>query len=195
MELELNKDFWEKRYESNETGWDLGQVSPPLKSYFDQLANKALNILIPGCGNAHEAAYLINRGFQNVYLVDIAKEPLESFAKSHPNFPKQQLINDDFFKIDQKFDLIIEQTFFCALDPKLRAKYAKQMAELLHQGGKLVGVLFDDQLNDDKPPFGGNKTEYLTYFEPYFEVEIMEPCHNSINPRAGRELFIKLVKK
>jgi hypothetical protein len=47
---------------SNETGWDLGQVSPPLKAYIDQLTDKNLRILIPGCGNSYEAEYLLEKG-------------------------------------------------------------------------------------------------------------------------------------
>ena len=69
------------------------------------------------------------------------------------------------------------------------------MHELLVDGGKLVGLLFDFPLTEDGPPFGGNKEEYLTYFEPHFEIAIMERAYNSIQPRSGRELFVKLEKK
>jgi thiopurine S-methyltransferase len=65
----------------------------------------------------------------------------------------------------------------------------------LKPGGKLVGLLFNDKLNTDKPPFGGNKEEYTWYFEKYFDLKTFESCHNSIKPRAGRELFIKFSKK
>ena len=26
----MEKEFWENRYENQQTGWDLGQASPPL---------------------------------------------------------------------------------------------------------------------------------------------------------------------
>jgi len=74
---------WEKRYQDNETGWDIGSVSRPLQEYFDQLTNKDLRILIPGCGNAHEAAYLHENGFSNVFLVDLASTPLNKFAENY----------------------------------------------------------------------------------------------------------------
>ncbi|MDX5347428.1 MAG: TPMT family class I SAM-dependent methyltransferase, partial [Hymenobacteraceae bacterium] len=48
----LDQKFWESRYRSNETGWDTGAITTPLKMYFDQLHDKSLRILIPGCGNA-----------------------------------------------------------------------------------------------------------------------------------------------
>ena len=73
--------------------------------------------------------------------------------------------------------------------------YSRKMFELLKPGGKLVGLLFNDALNTDKPPFGGNKEEYEKYFKPYFELKVFDTAYNSIKPRAGRELFINLVKK
>ena len=49
----LDEAYWNSQYNANTTGWDLGQVSPPLKAYIDQLTNKNLRILIPGCGNTY----------------------------------------------------------------------------------------------------------------------------------------------
>ena len=46
----FNKEFWTKRYQDNEAGWDLGTISTPLKEYIDQLTDKNLRILIPGAG-------------------------------------------------------------------------------------------------------------------------------------------------
>ena len=91
--------------------------------------------------------------------------------------------------------MILEQTFFCALPVELRKKYAQKMNSLLHPGGKLIGLLFDFPLKSDGPPFGGSKEEYLDYFEPYFEIKLMERSVNSIQPRMGSELFIHLIKK
>jgi len=101
----------------------------------------------------------------------------------------------DFFELRQTFDLIVEQTFFCALAPTLRKSYFKKMHELLKPGGKLAGVLFDDVLNPDKPPFGGNREEYLSYIGNAFKINTFEICYNSIKPRQGRELFINLEKR
>lgn len=194
MENKLDKDFWNDRYENNSIGWDLGIISTPLKEYIDQLEDKTIKILIPGAGNAHEAEYLIQQGFTNVFIIDIAPIPLVEFQFRNPTFPSERLFLKDFFELVDQFDLILEQTFFCAIDPVLRSKYALKMNELLAENGKLVGVLFNKQF-EAGPPFGGNKVEYKKYFEPKFEVKIMDECYNSIPPRQGSELFIQLVKK
>ena len=144
MTLKLNKQFWNNRYLNNETSWDIGVVSTPLKDYFDQLSDKNIRILIPGCGTSHEAEYLHLNGFENVFVADYALKALSDFSNRVPDFPRTNLLNTDFFKIEDSFDLIIEQTFFCAIDREKRKEYAKKMSELLNQNGKLVGLLFDD---------------------------------------------------
>lgn len=193
--ISLDKDYWNNRYINNETGWDIGYVSNPLKNYFDQLDNKEQRILIPGCGNAYEAEYLFKQGFKNVFILDIAPEAVKSFKKRVPDFPKSHIILADFFELNDTWDLIVEQTFFCALNPSLREKYVKKMYELLAPNGKLAGLLFNCELNKDQPPFGGFKDEYEKLFSPYFNIKTMETCYNSIEPRKGRELFIILEKK
>lgn len=195
MGLSLTKEFWNNRYINNETGWDIGSISTPIKEYIDQLTDKNLKILIPGCGNAYEAEYLFDNGFTNVYLIDLSPIALENFHKRVPLFNKNHLICDDFFNLNAHFDLIIEQTFFCAINPNLRQRYVEQIFHLLTKNGKLVGLLFDEELNNDKPPFGGNKEGYLKIFSPFLNIEIMEPSYNSIAPRKGRELFIKMVSQ
>lgn len=187
-------EYWEQRYRRNDTGWDMNQVSPPLRAYIDQLTFKDLKILIPGAGNAYEAEYLYRQGFTDVYVIDIAPSPLKNLKQRVPDFPKSQLMHFDFFKLQQKFDLILEQTFFCALPPHQRFLYAKKMHELLKPKGVLTGLFFDFPLSEQGPPFGGNKKEYLTYFKDLFEIKTLEPCYNSHSKRLGKELFFEFVK-
>jgi hypothetical protein len=193
----MEKEFWENRWENGQTGWDIGAVSTPIKEYIDQITDHELNVLVPGCGNAYEAEYLWEQGFKNVKIVEIAKGAIDSFNKRFPDFPADQIFFEDFFKLDSKehqFDLIIEQTFFCAIHPSMRPKYAEKMSELIRPGGKLVGLLFDFPL-ESGPPFGGNKEEYLGYFKPYFHIRLLEKARNSIKPRSGREFFMILERK
>lgn len=194
MKNNLDASFWKERYKEGKTGWDIGQISTPLKAYIDQLTNKELKILIPGAGNSWEAEYLFQKGFRNIFVADLVKEPLENFSKRCPDFPREQILHTDFFEIEDQFDLILEQTFFCALPLKKRPDYARQCHKLLKDNGKVAGVLFNFELTENGPPFGGSKNEYLTYFSEYFIIEILEPCYNSIKPRQGNELFFKFKK-
>ena len=187
---DFNAKFWKDKYLNNTTGWDIGYISTPLKEYFEQLENKDLNILIPGCGNGYEAEFLHNRGFKNVFILDIAEQPLENFSKRVPNFHKEHLIHGDFFNHNGTYDLIIEQTFFCALNPILRNNYTEKVSQLLVNDGKLVGLLFDLPLTEQGPPFGGSINEYIKTFSPFFRIKTLEKSYNSINERLDKELFI-----
>lgn len=197
--MSLNADFWNNKYQDEDIGWDIGKISTPLKTYIDQLTNKELHILIPGGGNSYEAEYLHKLGFKNVSVVDFSETALDNIKTRVSSFPKTHLIQADFFELHHlhqnlSFDLILEQTFFCAITPELRHNYVTHTHRLLKPNGKLVGVLFDAILNTDKPPFGGNYEEYLSLFKPFYSLAIFKKCYNSIPSRAGRELFINLEK-
>lgn len=191
--------YWTQRYVENRTGWDIGYVATPLKEYIDQLTNKNIKILIPGAGNAYEAEYLFKKGFKNVFVLDISQTPLDAFAKRVPDFPKSQLLLDDFFTLEGSYDLILEQTFFCSFVPtsENRSAYVAKMANLLKSKGKLVGLWFDIPLTGDleKRPFGGDKELYLSYLHAHFRTKTFEKCYNSIAPRQGNELFGIFIKK
>lgn len=189
----LSSEFWKNRYINGNTGWDLGDVSPPLKAYIDQIEDKDIKILIPGCGNAYEGSYLLSKGFSNFYLLDFADVALDRFRNHHPDFPKDHLFVGDFFEHKGQYDLILEQTMFCAIDPVLRESYARHSSELLSKGGKLVGVMFDREF-EGGPPYGGSKQEYQDLFKKYFTNVQIEDCYNSAAPRLGSEVFVILTK-
>lgn len=190
----LDKEYWNDRYRSNRMGWNIGYPSTPLKTYMDHWTDKSVTILIPGAGNAYEAEYLHQQGFSHVFVLDWSQVALDGFHERVPDFPVDHLLMGDFFSHQGEYDLVLEQTFFCAIEPALRSEYAKHMFHLLAPGGILAGVLFHVPLNTDSPPFGGHEEEYRAIFSPLFHLKIFEACYNSIPERAGSEWFIELEK-
>lgn len=189
----LDQEFWNSKYENNLTGWDLGMVSPPIKEYIDQIEDKHLRILIPGAGNAYEADYLIKNGFTDVTVIDIAPRLIQKLKEEYKDNSNIRLIHGDFFEHEGAYDLIIEQTFFCAIHPSLRPKYVEKMKSLLSKDGKLCGLLFNREFVGG-PPFQGNKEEYMNLMEGNLKIETMEKCYNSHSARADTELWINLKK-
>lgn len=191
----LPASYWEDRWQNAETRWDLQQPSPPLTAYADHIPTDRRNlaVLIPGCGNGYEALYLLEKGFSNLTLLDIAPTAVAALRTrldaAWPAWPRQlQLVCGDFFEHGGPYDLILEQTFFCALPPDLRPAYVLHMQSLLRPGGTLAGLWFDRAF-EDGPPFGGSRAEYAALFAPCFRIKTLSPCYNSILPRAGSELF------
>ncbi len=192
---QLNAEYWDNRWKEQNTGWDIGSASPAITHYADQYPNKHAAILIPGCGSAYEATYLVQHGFTNITLLEIAPAAADLLAKKFADTPHVNVIYQDFFKHSGTYDLILEQTFFCALNPNLRQDYATHAHSLLNDQGKIVGVLFNKLFDKEGPPFGGTKQEYTQLFSPLFNIQTMADCYNSIAPRSGSEIFIQLIKK
>lgn len=192
-EKPLDKVYWDSQYQSNAIGWDLGEISPPLKTYIDTLKDKTIRILIPGCGNTYEAEYLLEQGFTNVTVIDIAPTLVENLKTKFKDNSNINIVLGDFFEHQGEYDLILEQTFFCALPPTMRQKYVWKMHHLLAEKGKIAGLLFNRTF-ESGPPFGGSQEEYTLLFQQSFDFLKMEVCQDSAKPRAGSELFVELQK-
>lgn len=191
----MDQSFWDKKWLERETGWDVGYTSPPIEDFLKNYPNKNAKILIPGCGNAHEAVFLQQEGFTNITILDIAPKAVEILQEKFQDNPEIKVICADFFTHEGQYDLMIEQTFFCAIMPELREKYVSKSSSLLKNGGKIIGVLFDTQFEKQGPPFGGNSTEYTTLFEDFYDLKTLEKCYNSIPERQGKEVFVHFIKK
>ena len=189
----LDQAYWDAQYKAKATGWDLGTVSPPIQELIDTIEDKNSAILIPGGGNSYEAEYLLQQGFTNITVIDIAPTLIEVLQQKFINQPHIKIILGDFFEHQGQYDWIIEQTFFCALPPTMRPKYVWKMHQLLAPKGKIAGLLFNREF-EEGPPFGGNKVEYINLFSGAFTTLKMDVCSNSVVPRANSELFIELEK-
>jgi methyl halide transferase len=189
----LDGVYWNNQYQANATGWDLGQVAPPIKAYIDTIQNKDTKILIPGCGNAYEAEYLNQQGFNDITIIDIAPLLVKKLKQNFEKNKNIKVILGNFFEHEGQYDCIIEQTFFCALTPSLRQKYVWKMHQLLANNGKLVGLLFNRNF-ESSPPFGGSQLEYEQLFREAFIFHKFSIAKNSILPRAKSELFIEFQK-
>ncbi|MFV8355804.1 methyltransferase domain-containing protein [Flavobacterium sp. XS1P32] len=192
-DLPLYQTYWDNQYQANATGWDLGQVSPPIKNYIDTIENKEAKILIPGCGNTYEAEYLLQQGFTNITVIDIAPTLVENLKEKFAGNKNIKVILGDFFEHKGNYDYIIEQTFFCALPPTMRQKYVWKMHQLLSDYGKLIGLLFNRKF-DVSPPFGGSLKEYEQLFYEAFVFNSISLAANSISARANTELFFEFQK-
>ena len=186
--------YWEERYRENNTPWDLGMVSPPLKNYIDRLTDHNLSVLIPGCGNAYEASYLLERGFRKVTLIDLSATLTSSLQSKYKGQPIE-IINANFFDHKGNYDLILEQTFFCAIHPSLRKAYVNTCYDLLNKDGKIAGVLFNKKFAENEPPYIASDNEYRNLFENLFHFNEFLPCTTSAGPRLGCEVSFEFQKK
>ena len=190
MTSTFNDEYWSGRYQAHNTLWNIGHASPPLTAYIDQLEDVHKKILIPGCGFAYEADYLLEKGFTDITLLDISSALTGVLQKKFRDKPVR-IIHEDFFAHRETYDLVLEQTFFCSLPPDKRKDYVSQLFDLLRPGATLAGVFFNRTF-EDSPPYGSSRNEYQELFELKLFIKSMEPCYNSIPARQGSELFVIL---
>ena len=191
----LAQNYWEEKWQKQEIGWDIGYASPAIADYFKKVSDKNSKILIPGCGNAYEAEFLLKEGFKDISIVDISPKACEILKEKFKGNKEVKIFCGDFFQHEGKYKFIIEQTFFCAIPTIYRSKYVEKAADLLSENGRLIGLLFNRNFEQKGPPFGGSSAEYGFLFKKYFDIIKMEESTKSIPERTESELFINLIKK
>jgi len=192
-------NFWNKCYQEDDIGWDLGKPTPIFVDWCDSL-DSSKKICIPGSGNGYDPLYFASKG-HNVTAIDFAESPIARLKKESKNKKiKINAIKKDIFDLSEEFynqfDYIVEHTCYCAIDPAMRVKYIEVMYNLLKDGGEIVAVLLP--LNKDSseggPPFGVNLNEALDMFSQKFSLieSIRHPL--SIKPRFDNEQFVRFLK-
>ena len=192
---DINKSsFWENRYEKGEIGWDLGAETPVFTVISEKL--KPGKVCILGCGNGYDAISFSKKGF-SVTAVDFAKTPINNLQIAANSLSLSiETIKKDIFDLipdySSQFDYIIEQTCFCAIDPRKRQQYGNLVHDLLKVGGKLIGLWMplDKDIIDGGPPFGVKENEVKKLFSKKWKIT--EDCFptQSIEARKGREKLI-----
>lgn len=109
-------------------------------------------VLIPGSGPGHEVRAFHEAGW-DVLAIDYAPAAVER-ARAGLGELGSNVALADFFehRFGEQFDVIYERTFLCALPPTRWPAYAARMADLLRDGGQLIGTFFYGR-NDDPPPY------------------------------------------
>ena len=136
-------EYWEKSYQSGEMGWDLGKPTPIFDDWI-QSQTDSLSICIIGAGNGWDAINFAEKG-HNVTAVDFAKSAINNMYTSAQDKGVQlNLIHSDIFDLcklfNHTFDIVLEYTCFCAIDPKRRMDYVRMTNQILKPNGKLVAL-------------------------------------------------------
>jgi SAM-dependent methyltransferase len=177
-------EFWDTRFRGGVTPWDAGGV-PPLFSAFLK-GKPALKVLVPGCGTGYEIRELAQRG-HDVLGIDFSDAALEA-AQAFLGPLASRARKADFFTLSDRFDLVYERAFLCALPRALWSRWAEHMAELVKPGGELAGFFFFDQ-NEKGPPFGIAPHALEALLGGAFTLEVDRPVDpaQSLPVFAGKE--------
>lgn len=196
-------EFWDHRFKQGVTPWDAGRVPRQFAEFSRQhretlAGRRHLNrprALVPGCGSAYEAGHL-DRQDWDTHALDFSPAAIDAARSTLPDFTGQ-LHCADFFTFDagDRYDLIYERAFLCALPRHLWPDYAPRMAELLNPGGLLAGYFFIDAAALKGPPFGISAAALEEFFQPWFDRLDDQPTPDGIGPFAGKERWMVWKKR
>lgn len=191
-----NSDFWTKIYNEGDAGWDLADAAVAFKDMIQRLKFPKGRFLVLGCGAGHDAALFAKAGHV-VTAVDFSAGAIEQAKKLYGHLENLTFIQQDIFTLphewNESFDVIIEHTCFCAIEPHRRKEMVKLWRRLLHEEGQIMGVFFS-MLKRAGPPYGSSEWEIRELLKDSFQFLFWGRWRESLPKREGRELFV-LAKK
>ncbi|KAK4191242.1 thiol methyltransferase [Podospora australis] len=189
---------WDSLWQNSYTPWDRGTYSQALSDYLTSPSSpfppSGKKALVPGCGRGYDVLLLSSLGFDVVGLdfsstsLDKAKENQLTAGKEGVGLKEKRTVTwvqGDFFGDDflkevgvERFDLIFDYTFFVALPPDMRPRWAKRMSELLSRPeGRLICLEWPLRRDPAAggPPWGVTAETYEAHLlRPGEEVEYDE---------------------
>lgn len=189
--------YWTHIYQTEvQPGWDLKAPATALVDMLPRLKLPRSRILVPGCGEGHDAALIAKEGHV-VTAVDFSSEAIDRAKKNYGHIAGLSFLQADIFQFAktnaQRFDYIFEHTCFCAINPSRRQELVKAWNSMLTTDGQIIAILFTMEKRFG-PPFGGTEWEYRKRLEKYFHFLFWGRWRQSVVGRQGKELFI-LAKK
>lgn len=191
--------FWNSNYETGSIPWDLDGPTP----IFRRLVHSGILVpgraIVLGAGFGHDARMLARHGFQ-VTAVDFASNAVQSMRQlDDPRFPVT-ILRADLFALPASFsgafDLVLDYTCFCAIDPGRRGEYADVVTRLLPAGGQFVMLAFPIVRRGDGPPFVVQPEAIMATFTARgFHLELREKPGDSVPSRQGVEELLILRKQ
>ena len=213
-----HRDYWQQRFEGHDTPWDLDRPSAVLLESIRQLEHvgcsvRGASVLIAGAGQGSDAIELAHQG-AHVTAIEWSSAAAATIRHRYDEVRSAlsgslEVIEEDFFSVSHRtFDLAAEHTFFCAIDPTMRARYATAISTRIRPGGYLFGNFFIVSAEEaaklpnlslsrtgEGPPFATTSLELRTLLEPFFEVCVLEASATSDPGRRPGLEWVAIFKR
>jgi SAM-dependent methyltransferase len=196
MSTQLTADYWQARYENQDTPWDLNSAAPPFASWVKANANTTGTMAVLGCGRGHDASVFAQSGWQ-VTGFDYSETAIQQAKERYGSMA--QFVQADIFAMPElfngQFDAVLEHTCLCAIDPRRRDEYLNTVWSLLKPGGMVLGLFytvpFEDTISeDDGPPFYIPEPKLVELFNSKgFTLESSRMPSDSHERWQGREIL------
>eukprot|EP00258_Populus_trichocarpa_P013147 XP_002323714.3 probable thiol methyltransferase 2 isoform X2 [Populus trichocarpa] len=185
---------WENCWEQGLTPWDLGRPTPIILHLHQTGALPKGRALVPGCGSGYD---VVAMACSERYVVglDVSHTAIEKaieLSSSLPNSSYFTFLKADFFTWHppELFDLIFDYTFFCAIEPGMRSRWACKVQEMLKPDGELITLMYPISDHVGGPPYKVSVSDYEEVLHPMgFKAVTIVDNELAIEARKGREKF------
>ncbi|RVW70205.1 putative thiol methyltransferase 2 [Vitis vinifera] len=183
---------WEEKWQQGLTPWDLGKATPIIEHLHQAGALPNGRTLIPGCGRGYDVVAIAcpERFVVGLDISDSAIKKAKESSSSSWNASHFIFLKADFFTWNptELFDLIIDYTFFCAIEPDMRPAWASRMQQLLKPDGELLTLMFPISDHTGGPPYKVSIADYEKVLHPMrFKAVSIVDNEMAIGSRKGRE--------
>ena len=197
IQIGYSREDWERHYDEKDLRWDLDKVASPFVHLWEKRDIPPCKAIVPGCGAGHEVMFLAEKGFE-VTAVDYSHGAIRLLESAfEKNSFLSEVLHQDFFTLGRKyneiFDLMLEHTFFCAINPGMRQDYVETASRILKPGGSLIGLFYETN-EDGGPPFNTSQKDIEKYFSGSFRIESLSKTPHSVEQRRGKE-WLAILKK
>jgi SAM-dependent methyltransferase len=146
---------WEARFSADEAPWERPGLHPAFLDWRQQGVFKSgERVIVPGCGRSPELARYAKAGL-DVVGADLSRSAIafQRHALESASLDAE-LIEGDVLeqRFEARFDFVYEQTFLCAIPPRLRGEYEAATHDWLKPGGRLL-ALFMQKEERGGPPY------------------------------------------
>lgn len=197
------REFWHDRFQTRQTPWDRGDVSPQLRSWLEAGVLRGSRVCVPGAGSGWEVVELARRGF-DVTALDYARaavDRMRAFLEQNGVVANLEEANVLEWRPDRVFDAIYEQTCLCALHPDDWVSYSAQLHSWLTPGGKLCALF----MQAPRPGAATGQVEGPPYHCDINAMRALFPAHRwewpkppyavVPHPMGTTELAVPLVRR
>jgi len=196
----MQRDFWEERWQKGETGFHQDILNPYLAYFYGEkgpalAARQSLKVFVPLCGKSLDMLWLAQNGYQ-VLGIECSDIAIKDFFQEHkleyrvePGQPfiryvseektgqsRIEILHGDFFDLAPA-DLegitdIYDRASMIALPETMRLDYFKKMLELQTEGMRtLLITLTYPQQEMDGPPFSVTENELNELYGEAFKID------------------------
>ena len=187
----MDANFWQQRWEKNETAWHESKANPLLVNYFHELSlAKERRVFVPLCGKTLDIGWLLSHGYRvagaefsqlaiEQLFMDLGLQPDISAVGEVQQWSAKHIdiFVGDIFALSRKLlgpvDAVYDRAALVALPEQMRPRYTAHLMEITNRAPQFLICYEYDQRAMDGPPFSITREEVGRHYGRTFDLRLL----------------------